>query len=42
MWNLKEKKKDTNVLILIYISEIGPQIQKINFWLPKGKGMREG
>ena len=35
MWNLK-KKKDTNELI--YKTEIDPQIQKTNLWLPKGKG----
>ena len=35
MWNLK-KKKGTNELI--YKTEIDPQTQKTNLWLPKGKG----
>ena len=34
MWNIK-KKKDTNELI--YKTEIDPQTQKTNLWLPKGK-----
>ena len=33
MWNLK---KDTNELI--YKTQIDPQTQKTNLWLPKGKG----
>ena len=35
MWNLK-KKNDTDELI--YKTEIDPQTQKTNLWLPKGKG----
>ena len=35
MWNLK-KKNDTNELI--YKTEIDPQTQKTNLWLPGGKG----
>ena len=35
MWNLKKKEKsDTNELI--YKTEIDPQTQKTNLWLPKG------
>ena len=37
-WNLK--KKNTNELI--YKTEIDPQTQKTNLWLPKGKGVGEG
>ena len=33
MWN--QKKRDTNELI--YKTEIDPQTQKTNFWLPKRK-----
>ena len=42
MESKQKKKNDTKVFILIYISEIDPHTQKINLWLPKGKGMREG
>ena len=35
MWNLKN---DTNELI--YKTETDSQTQKINLWLPKGKGER--
>ena len=34
MWNLK--KNDINEFI--YKTEIDPQTQKANIWLPKGKG----
>ena len=33
MWNLKYNTNE-----LIYKTEIDPQTQKTNFWLPKGKG----
>ena len=36
VWNLK--KNDTNELI--YKTEIDPQTQKTNLWLPKGNGGR--
>ena len=35
MWNLK-KKKDINELI--YKTETDSHTEKINLWLPKGKG----
>ena len=35
MWNLK-KKKDTNEII--YGTEIDPQTEITNLWLPKGEG----
>ena len=38
MWNLK-KKNDTDELI--HKIEIDLQTQKINLWLPKGKGRKE-
>ena len=37
MWNLK--KNDTNEFI--YKKETHSQIQKMNLWLPKGKGVRK-
>ena len=36
MWNLKNSTNE-----LFYKTEIDSQTQKINLWLPKGKG-REG
>ena len=33
---MQNLKKDTNELI--YKTEVDPQTQKINLWLPKGKG----
>ena len=36
MWNLK--KNDNNELI--YKTEVKSQMQKINLWLPQGKGMK--
>ena len=38
MWNLK--KNDTNEFISK--TEIDPQTQKTNLWLPKGKGAGGG
>ena len=35
-----QTEKDTYSLILIYKTETDSQTQKINLWLPKGKGER--
>ena len=37
MWNLKNNTNE-----LIYKTEIDPQTEKTNLWLPKGKGGKEG
>ena len=38
---MKSKKKTKHTNELIYKTEIDPQIQKTNLWLPKGKGRRD-
>ena len=40
IYGIQNKEKDTNELI--YKTEIDPQTQKTNLWLPKRKGMGEG